>query len=308
MEGVVFGDEWEDFICDVQEIFRVSAEVGIELSALGRGGPDDRPFAEGGLVLVNGVGELGHESLVIRRDCAGMRVSDAVAPFEACKTSRKPYTATVQAVLIALKRILPKSVLIGSDGDWDVEWNGADIHSPMGGRELFERTFADVGEVGDAFRHPLEDRLESGDWVYLRKGMGLEFDWGVRFLELPFGADFWFLVRQAGIRREPLCFICGESDGGLRVRMIDLERGTHREMPESTRVLPICAYCHEERLFDTARHNLSMRGMSVFNRDCAVVLERYADAADLGENGRRESRRIASSHHPYEIADIPSWR
>lgn len=50
---------------------------------------------------------------------------DAKESFDFCKTARKPYDLAVCLVLLSMKRHAPRSVRLGSDGDWDGEWTQA---------------------------------------------------------------------------------------------------------------------------------------------------------------------------------------
>jgi hypothetical protein len=58
--------------------------------------------------------------------------------FDFCKTAYKPYDAVVTAVLIRAKHWYGELVKIGSDGDWDGDWQE--------GRALYERVFGEVGQ------------------------------------------------------------------------------------------------------------------------------------------------------------------
>ena len=55
--------------------------------------------------------------------------------FDFCKTAQKPYDAVVTAILIRAKVIYGDIVDIGSDGDWETDWQA--------GRDLYEKVFGE---------------------------------------------------------------------------------------------------------------------------------------------------------------------
>jgi len=76
-------------------------------------------------IYFNGVGDLGHESLVIERVTKEIKTKKKdELHFEFCKTARKPYDTFVCLVLISFKRWFMDKVSISSDGDQE-DWQPA---------------------------------------------------------------------------------------------------------------------------------------------------------------------------------------
>ena len=75
-------------------------------------------------IRFNGWKDEGHETFLITREKPENPSYDpnAKESFDFCKTARKPYDLAVCLVLLSMKRHAPRSVRIGSDGDWDNEW------------------------------------------------------------------------------------------------------------------------------------------------------------------------------------------
>lgn len=73
-------------------------------------------------IRFNGVGEEGHETFHVTREFSH--------GFNFCKTARKPYDWAVCLVLLICHHHAPGVLEIGSDGDWDNEWQKP--------RELFQ--------------------------------------------------------------------------------------------------------------------------------------------------------------------------
>ncbi|MDP2692695.1 MAG: hypothetical protein Q8O88_03605 [bacterium] len=74
-------------------------------------------------IYFNGVGDLGHESVVIERVSKDEPRKDGRI-FGFCKTNRKPYDTFVCLVLISFKRWFMDKVSISSDGDQE-DWQPA---------------------------------------------------------------------------------------------------------------------------------------------------------------------------------------
>ena len=75
-------------------------------------------------IRFNGWKDEGHETFLITREKPENPSYDPKAKesFDFCKTNRKPYDLAVCLVMLSMKRHAPRSVRIGSDGDWDNEW------------------------------------------------------------------------------------------------------------------------------------------------------------------------------------------
>lgn len=79
------------------------------------------------MIRFNGVGNEGHETFIFfkKKPEPGQWNKDSGSYFYFCKTARKPYDLAVCLVLLSLANHAPKSVKLGSDGDWDCEWTEA---------------------------------------------------------------------------------------------------------------------------------------------------------------------------------------
>lgn len=78
-------------------------------------------------IRFNGWKSEGHETFLVTRERPERQSwqSESEDSFDFCKTARKPYDLAVCLVLLSVKRHAPKSVRIGSDGEWDGEWTEA---------------------------------------------------------------------------------------------------------------------------------------------------------------------------------------
>lgn len=76
------------------------------------------------VIRFNGWKDEGHETFLITRKRPDNHAydPDAKESFDFCKTARKPYDLAVCLVMLSMKRHAPRSVRIGSDGEWDDEW------------------------------------------------------------------------------------------------------------------------------------------------------------------------------------------
>jgi len=80
------------------------------------------------MIRFNGVGGEGHETFIFfkkKPNPEAWSKSESEDYFYFCKTARKPYDLAVCLVLLSLANHAPKSVKLGSDGDWDCEWTEA---------------------------------------------------------------------------------------------------------------------------------------------------------------------------------------
>ena len=71
-----------------------------------------QPLVDDTYIVFNGIGNNGHETMVLQRDGKG---------FQFCKTARKPYDRVVTALLILADFHSPNTWLVTSDGEPD-DW------------------------------------------------------------------------------------------------------------------------------------------------------------------------------------------
>jgi len=84
------------------------------------------PEVSNEMIRFNGVNGEGHETFIFFKKMPKEISSDKSSRhFYFCKTARKPYDLAVCLVLLSLAQHAPKSVELGSDGDWDGEWTDA---------------------------------------------------------------------------------------------------------------------------------------------------------------------------------------
>jgi hypothetical protein len=85
------------------------------------------PEVSNDMIRFNGVNNEGHETFIFFKKKPEVQAfqTDSKEYFYFCKTARKPYDLAVCLVLLSLANHAPKSVTLGSDGDWDVEWTEA---------------------------------------------------------------------------------------------------------------------------------------------------------------------------------------
>jgi hypothetical protein len=84
------------------------------------------PEVSNEIIRFNGVNDEGHETFIFFKKKPEERIcSDKSRYFYFCKTARKPYDLAVCLVLLSLAQHAPKSVELGSDGDWEHEWTDA---------------------------------------------------------------------------------------------------------------------------------------------------------------------------------------
>jgi hypothetical protein len=78
------------------------------------------PYVDDHTIYFNGVGEDGHENIVISREAGPSWGGDGA--FNFCKTASKPYDVVVTAVLAYLDSSFPDAFTVRSDGapyDWE---------------------------------------------------------------------------------------------------------------------------------------------------------------------------------------------
>lgn len=78
-------------------------------------------------IRFNGWKDEGHETFLVTRERPDPPSWDPASKesFDFCKTARKPYDLAVCLVLLSMSRHAPRSVRVGSDGDWEMEWTEA---------------------------------------------------------------------------------------------------------------------------------------------------------------------------------------
>ena len=110
-------DNWYKFIEDFHKILP-NFESTLETQG------DQKLQTINGMVFLNGIGELSHETFCLERvtDTTGFtqRDDDGLI-FKFCKTAQKPYDIAVCSALIIAKKHFGKSIMISSDGD-NEEW------------------------------------------------------------------------------------------------------------------------------------------------------------------------------------------
>jgi hypothetical protein len=110
-------DNWYKFIEDFHKILP-NFESTLETQG------DQKLQTINGMVFLNGIGELSHETFCLERvtDTTGFtqRDDDGLI-FKFCKTAQKPYDIAVCSALIIAKKHFGESIMISSDGD-NEEW------------------------------------------------------------------------------------------------------------------------------------------------------------------------------------------
>jgi len=154
---------WPTLLGNAREITAAAEDQGY---ALVGGLGDVRPEIGPERIWLNGEGDGSHETFYL----AGPRLAEAELEnshkdgyvFGFCKTARNEYDGVVCALLLRAAQVAPESMLIGSDGDFDIEWEdgageglaarpllrsifGTD-HLPDAAHEYFT-TGADAGEI-----------------------------------------------------------------------------------------------------------------------------------------------------------------
>ena len=112
---------FEALTTDVKIILESAKDLGIEL-ANGLGEKGTEPTVTNDLIIFNGVEDDSHETLYIARVDDEATGNGLV--FNFCKTARNPYDTIVVAVLVALKKHFPESI-ISSDGGMEEFTNGS---------------------------------------------------------------------------------------------------------------------------------------------------------------------------------------
>jgi hypothetical protein len=108
-------DKWDSITSDFQALLGRLPESVQLVSWNGKEGTSPEVSAE--RISFNGVGERGHESMVLGRRCPERM-------FQFCKTARKPYDLAVVALLILIYQHAPEFFRLESDGGAE-EWKPA---------------------------------------------------------------------------------------------------------------------------------------------------------------------------------------
>ena len=211
---------------------------------------------DGDRIVLNGVGDQACEELYISRE---MDTNQYNPVFNCCKTNREDYSPAVEAVLMALKQIVPHATRIGSDGDWGYEWvhgpgcmrshratnqeqcqNNDPDHAGLGGRSLYTMAFPGSPEPIYTFGSPLIGTDYENQTIYMPRSLECSRRGG-SYDGLPFGVTMRWLYEQAEKKTEPVCWVCGEFTK-TRVETTGSDYGPI-EMNA-----PMCDYCFSDRL------------------------------------------------------------
>lgn len=106
--------QWVQICAAFSEIYRSCRLDGIKL-VREYDEPNSKPEVTHAYIRFNGMGEEGHETMLLDRIPQG-HVRDGEV-FAFCKTSRKSYTIAVEALLLAAEFYAPGVWRIESDGD-----------------------------------------------------------------------------------------------------------------------------------------------------------------------------------------------
>jgi len=99
-------------ICDDFRKMMATALLSKQLPIQREDDRGDQPLVDDGYIIFNGIGDNGHETMVLQRQGFG---------FQFCKTARKPYDRVVTALLILANFHSPYTWVITSDGEPD-DW------------------------------------------------------------------------------------------------------------------------------------------------------------------------------------------
>lgn len=150
--------EWIDVVKDIGSILSyVENESNIPLA---NGEGEHRPVFTNDEIVFNGVGEDGHESLIVTR----RKPSLSDAGFQFCKTTRKPYDLAVVACLCYLGTVT-ETHHVTSDG------SGQEL---LLGLELARRALPHYANILDIPRPVLEADRWCMPWVSHQKGSGFQ--------------------------------------------------------------------------------------------------------------------------------------
>jgi hypothetical protein len=148
----------EGFARTAADAARIIAAAGIPVSR----DPEEAtqpPEVTSEVIWLNGIGEDGHEPLMLRRnpsaaarDWEAQQAAELGYWWDSCKTNWKPYDLVVCAILIRAHHHLPDALVFDSDGHWDdPSWRDA--------RDLIVRVFGpDAVPVQD----PMRDTTDTG--------------------------------------------------------------------------------------------------------------------------------------------------
>lgn len=112
-------EEWEALCAKTRTIVDHCTAQGIVL--LHECDVDSPPTINDRTIRFNGDSredDLGHETFIIYKE----GVSQG---FNFCKTACKPYDLACCLVLLAAHEVAPNALDIGSDGDWESDWESA---------------------------------------------------------------------------------------------------------------------------------------------------------------------------------------
>ena len=113
--GEVTTEQWQQICRDFTAMKNVLEKTkGVEVRF--EYDQDIQPFVGMEYIRFNGIGEDGHETMVLERDPTN-RGNLTDRPFSFCKTAYKPYDALVTALLISAEANAPGAWEIRSDGD-----------------------------------------------------------------------------------------------------------------------------------------------------------------------------------------------
>jgi hypothetical protein len=108
-------------------------------------------------ISLNGPGNQGHEAFHL-----GL-LTDSNKTYS-CPTEMKPYDIIVMAALLRASVLAGSlgdsdGIVLGSDGDWDVEW--------LAGRALYDRVWPEDNMFGEDIESPLRSYICVGGAVQL---------------------------------------------------------------------------------------------------------------------------------------------
>lgn len=133
-----WAEAWPALVDDIYELTRVAEEEGYDLAGgLGEGRPEIGPDR----IWLNGAGDEGHETFHLAGPApADSELGTEEHVFGFCKTARKEYDGVVCAILLRAAQVAPEAMLIGSDGEWGVEWEAGAGEGPAA-RPLLRAVF-----------------------------------------------------------------------------------------------------------------------------------------------------------------------
>lgn len=111
-------EQWEAICKTFQEFRTLALVIGKPFPIQLHDDDQASPEISADRIIFNGIGDDGHESMVLEREADG---------FQFCKTARKPYDQAVMVLLTLCDHYAPDTWEIGSDGgpeDWrsTIDW------------------------------------------------------------------------------------------------------------------------------------------------------------------------------------------